>query len=235
MIERIDNGLQIAVLAACGGVALIRALRSRGKPWTLLALFYGSWLLGDVYWAVCLFFYGQTPQISVVSDLSWYASYIFLYMLLREIAPPVSRRETRLLPWLGPVFAFGMAVFFMRWGEVASNLIYAGLMGLLLFASIRRLMDGRRIPHARLLCAVILCGCLTEYALWTASCYWAGETLANPYYWFDLLLTAGFVLLLPAAGKGRSLPRPVDEAGRRKPNEQGSAASDQRSGTTIAN
>ena len=198
MIERIDNGLQIAVLAVCGVVALVRALRSRGKLWTLLALFYGSWFLGDVYWSVCLFFYGQTPQISVVSDLSWYAAYIFLYMLLREAAPPVTRQEKRVLPWLGPVFALGMAVFFMRWGEVASNLIYAGLLGLLLFASIRRLMDGRQVPHARFLCAAILCACLMEYALWTASCFWTGETLGNPYYWFDLLLTASFVSFLPA-------------------------------------
>ena len=88
MIERIDNGLQIAVLAICGVVALVRALRSRGKPWTLLALFYGSWFLGDVYWSVCLFFYGQTPQISVVSDLSWYAAYIFLYMATCSLARP---------------------------------------------------------------------------------------------------------------------------------------------------
>jgi hypothetical protein len=119
-------------------------------------------------------------------------------MLLREAAPPVTRREKRVLPWLGPALALGMAAFFMRWGEVASNLIYAGLLGLLLFASIRRLMDGRQVPHARFLYAAILCACLMEYALWTASCFWTGETLRNPYYWFDLLLTASFVSFLPA-------------------------------------
>ena len=201
MIERIENSLQIAVLAACAGVALVRMLRKRDKVWTLLTLFYFSWLLADLYWAACLVFYGETPRISVVSDLSWYASYIFLYMLMREAAPPVTRRERRLLPWAGPAFALGMAVFFIRWGETVSNLIYAALMGLLLFSSIRRLMDGRQYARARFLCALILCGCLLEYALWTSSCFFAGDTMANPYYWFDLLLTASFPLFPSAIRK----------------------------------
>ena len=201
MIERIDNGLQIAALAVCGGVALIRAMRSRDRLWTLLALFYGSWFLGDVYWAVCLIFYGKTPQISVVSDLSWYAAYIFLYMLLREADPPVTRRERRVLPWLGPLLAAGMAVFFMRWGEIMGNLIYASLMALLLFSVIRRFLDRQKYAAQQSLCVAILVFCLLEYALWTSSCFFKGDGLSNPYYWFDFLLTVNFVFFLPAAGK----------------------------------
>ena len=201
MIERIDNGLQMAVLAVCTGLALIRFLQSREKAWGLLTLFYGSWLLADMYWSVCLFFYGKTPQISLVSDLSWYASYILLYMLLREAAPPLTRRERRVLPWLAPVFTLGMAVFYMQWGEVLSNLIYAGLMGLLLFAALRRLTDSAHYACARFLCGLVLFGCLLEYALWTASCFFSGDTLSNPYYWFDFLLTAGFPFFLPAVRK----------------------------------
>ena len=201
MIERIENSLQIAVLAVCAGAALIRAVRRPDRVRTLLTLFYGSWLLADLYWAVCLFFYGDTPRISLVSDLGWCASYILLYMLLREAAPPVTRSERRALPWLSVLFAFGMAAFYMRWGEILSNLVYAALMGLLMFASVRRLTDGARYARARFLCGLILSGCLLEYALWTASCFWAGDTPANPYYWFDLLLTACFPFFLPAVRK----------------------------------
>lgn len=201
MIEQIENSLQIAVLAACAAVTLIRVIRRPDRARTLLALFYGSWLLADLYWAVCLFFYGETPQISLVSDMSWYASYILLYMLLRETAPPVTCRERHVLPWLAPVFTLGMAVFYMQWGEILSNLIYAGMMGLLLFSSIRRLMDSAHYARARFLCVLILCGCLLEYALWTASCFWIGDTPGNPYYWFDFLLTASFPFFLPAVRK----------------------------------
>ena len=201
MFESLENALQIGMLFGCAGVAAVRAVALRSRAWTLLAFFYGSWGLGDVYWLVCLLFFGQTPQISVVSDLSWYASYIFLYMLLREAAPPVSRRESRLLPWLGPVFAAGMAAFFLRWGEAVSNLVYGALMGLLLFSAIRRLQDSEHGGEKRFLCALILAFCLLEYALWTASCFFTGDSWRNPYYWFDLLLTLCFPLFLPALGK----------------------------------
>ena len=135
------------------------------------------------------------PQISIVSDLSWYASNIFLYMLLRKTAPPEKTR--RILPWLGPVFAVGMAVFFMQWGEYFNNVVYAVLMGILLYASVHRLRDRQQ----RFLSALILIYCLLEYGLWISSCYWQESVLSEPYYWFDFALTASFFLFLPAARK----------------------------------
>jgi hypothetical protein len=38
-----------------------------------------------------------------------------------------------------------------------------------------------------------------EYCLWTASCFWVSDTLANPYFWFDFGLSGSAVLLLIAA------------------------------------
>ena len=194
MIESIDNGIQIAVLILCAAAAIGKAARYHSRSWTLLSFFYSSWLLGDVYWMVCLLFYDKTPEISVVSDLSWYASYIFLYLLLRHTSSPEKLAGKKSIPWLGPVFALGMAMFFMQRGEIVNNLIYAGLMGLLLYSTIRRLTDRRNgyLP------ALILILCLLEYALWTASCFWNDELLLHPYYWFDFLLTVSFPFLLPA-------------------------------------
>jgi len=39
---------------------------------------------------------------------------------------------------------------------------------------------------------------ITEYIAWTASCFWMGDTLLNPYFWFDTLLSINF-LILPLA------------------------------------
>ena len=197
MIEQIDNGIQIAVLAICVIAAIFKAAKYRSRSWTLLAFFYASWLLGDIYWTVCLHFYDKTPEISVVSDLSWYASYIFLYLLLRHNSPPEALAGKKITPWLGPVFATLMALFFMQRGEIISNLIYAGLMGLLLYAAISRLTERRD----RALPVVILIFCLLEYALWTASCFWNDPIQFHPYYCFDLLLTLSFPFFLPAARK----------------------------------
>ena len=201
MIERYENAIQIAILAVCVIMASYRAVTYRSRSWTLLSLFYGSWVLGDVYWLVCLLFYDKTPHISVVADLSWYASYIFLYLLLRSTSPPEEIKETRLISWLGPVFAIGMAVFFMFRGEIMSNIIYGGLMGLLLFSSIRRLADKDRPGCNPFLPAMILIFCLLEYGLWTASCFWDETVLLHPYYIFDILLTVSLPFFIPAAKK----------------------------------
>ena len=201
MIESIENALQIAVLLACSGYTIFRAFKYRSRTWTMLAFFYGSWALGDIYWLVCLAFFGQTPQISVISDLSWYASYIFLYMLLRHAAPPDRRREKRFLPWLGPLFTLGMALFFMQWGEIMTNLVYAMLMSLLLFSAIRRLLDGDKYAERKPLCIMILVFCLLEYALWTLSCFFTEDGIQNPYYWIDFLLTFSSVFFIPATGR----------------------------------
>ena len=201
MIDRIENLFQIAVLLVCVSVALSRAIRQHSRTWTLLAFYYGCWILGDLYWLLCLIFFGATPLVSVVSDLSWYAAFILLYLLLRMTAPPGSHREKRLLPWLGLAFTLGMAAFFIQWGEYISNLVYAGLMGLLLFSSIRRLMDAQDYPAQRSLCTAILIVCMLIYGLWVSSCFMKAEVITEPYYWFDFLLTLSFVLLLPATQK----------------------------------
>ena len=195
MLDQIENTIQVAALLICVIAAAWLALSRRSRTWTLLAFFYGSWLLGDLYWLVCYLYYDTMPQISIVSDLSWYASNIFLYMLLRKTAPPEKTR--RILPWLGPVFAVGMAVFFMQWGEYFNNVVYAVLMGILLYASVHRLRDRQQ----RFLSALILIYCLLGYGLWISSCYWQESVLSEPYYWFDFALTASFFLFLPAARK----------------------------------
>lgn len=203
MIEIVENALQLLVAGGCGAVALSRALRTRDNIWEFLALVYGSYLLGDLYWLLYRVFYGQTPQLFYVSDLCWYASYIFLYQLLLQASEGDERRCRPWAAWLGPAFAAGMCLFYMRWGDYAGNAISGFLMGRLLFHIIRGLlfMKGMRGAARRPLYIAVLVFCAAEYGDWTTSCYWMGDTLANPYFWFDLLITISLAALLPATGK----------------------------------
>ncbi len=200
MIESYENIIQIVVLVVCVTVAGSRALAYRSRTWTLLAFSFGSMLLGDLFWLACLIFYGDTPQISAVSDLSWYAAYLFFYLLLRQVTPQVSGREKSLFPLLAPAFTLAMAAFYSQWGGVLNNIIYALLMGLLMGAVLRRFRGVGNRPYRSLL-TVTLVFCLLEYCLWTASCFWDGDTLKNPYYWCDFLVTVSYLFFLPATKK----------------------------------
>ena len=196
MVETIDNLIQIAVLVACTAIAVHRALKYDSRDWTLAALFFANFALDDLYLVLCIQTGVESQVLPVVSELRWYAAFIFLYFLVRQAAPPVVVREKRLLPWLGVVFAGGMAVFFMQWGSYVSNAIYGVLIGLVLFTVLRRLLDYQYYRKQLFLCICALVFCLLEYTLWVISCYYVGDEMTNPYYLVDLLITAGFPLFL---------------------------------------
>ena len=195
-IDIFENLLQIAVLVVCIIISVSHAVKYGSRSWTILSFFYGCWIGGDIYWLACLVFYGDSPQISVISDLSWYAAQIFLYLLIRHLLPPEKVKGTRFVPWLGPLFTFGMAVFFMFWGEILANLIYAALMGLLLYASIRRITDKEVTGRKLILPVTVLVYVLLIYGLWVASCFWDETVPLHPYYVFDFLITASFPFFL---------------------------------------
>ena len=201
MIETYENIFQIAVLAACFAFSVYKAASFRSRTWMLLVFFYGSWMLGEIYWLACLIFFDQTPQISVISDLSWYAANVFLYILLGHVWPPEELGKISPVSWLGPVFAAGMAVFFMFWGEIISNLIYAGLMGLLLFSAVRRMTDADKTGRNLFLPVWVLVYVLLLYRMWISSCFWNDAADFQVYYVFDFLLTISFPFFLPATRK----------------------------------
>ncbi|MBR5347726.1 MAG: hypothetical protein IK125_00640 [Lachnospiraceae bacterium] len=201
MIESIDTIVQIAALLFCAGISLWQAIRHQSRAWVLAVFFFGSYMLGDIFWMVCLIFYGKTPQISVISDLSWYASYSFLYLLLLQTAPTKAGEKRHFLQWLGPAVSVALAIFFMQWGEILSNLIYAAIIGLVFFASIGRLVERDRYHKQRFLAVMAIVICMMEYGLWFSSGLFEGETLANPYYWFDMLLTVNCLISLLAIKK----------------------------------
>ena len=224
MIETIDNIIQWIATGVCTGIALYRAVRLKSRAWSMLGLSSGVYLLGLTYWLMFLIFYGHIPMYSYIPDLCWYSGYLFLLLLLIYIREESSgsdsfpgdpgdsllSRISKVPPvlWCIPVFTVGMCVFYMQRGDYISNIIATVLMTGLIWHSLSGLMasgdddrnDGKKNNH-RALYAVTLLFCISEYALWTTSCFWAGDTLANPYFWFDFLLSLTFLMFIPALGK----------------------------------
>ena len=200
MFETLENLLQLIILGICAAVSLLSALKRRERSHMLLFFFYLSYLLGDLYWQVCLFYFDETPRISVVSDLSWYAAYLFLYLLIMTEGGN-KHKNGRLAACAAKAFPVLMALFYMQWGEVLSNIIYALIMGLL-FSRITGVLfsktgktGGRRL---RRLCLTAMIFCLAEYASWTSSCFWDVDALRYTYYAGDLLMTLCFPFFIAA-------------------------------------
>lgn len=208
MIETFINLVQVVVLTICAGISLYTAFRKHSRTWTILFFFYGTYLLGDIYWQICLFYYGSTPEISVVSDLSWYAAYLFIYLLLSTQVgkdKPVQRNRKRYVAFIGPVFTVLMAVFYMNWGEIASNIVYAVIMGAVLYTAISCLLNAKCEQDSKYnikaLSNVSIVIVLLEYGDWTFSCFWDIPVMQYAYYASDFLMTLSFPLFFAAMKK----------------------------------
>lgn len=202
MIESLENSIQIAILLVCACISLVRAITQKSKTWTLLVFFYVSVMLGDFYWVIYLIFYQKNPTLSLVPDLSWLASYLFLYLMLKELYPRNQTGKRSILPWFGVIFAVAMAICFMAFGKILQNILYAALYGLLLFSTIRTLTEWQgKLQKNVWFPWQILIVSLIEYGSWIASCLWDAFSLTNPYYWFDFAMTISFLFYLPATEK----------------------------------
>ena len=206
MIETIDNAIQLMLTAISACIAGYRAIKIRNRAWILCALVSGSYFLGDFYWQLYLMFYGHTPHYSWIPVLGWRASAIFMLLLLletrgeRKHPAPVKK-----VLFITPVFTISMSTYYAFFDGILENLVIAIIMTTLIWNCVDCLIDIRRgdcaNPRCKWLCLVILLYCAMEYTTWTISCNWLGDTLENPYFWFEIVLALAFLLFLPATGK----------------------------------
>ena len=199
MIEIIENAIQLVTTGICTIIAVQRGLIQRRREWIILALASGVFFLGDLYWELFLVLYSKTPEFSYIPYLSWYAAYLFLLLLLIEMRDKEADRSHRKILWIVPVFTAGMCIFYLQWGDWIGNIVTAVLMSFLIWRSLDGLLSLRK--QKIWLYVVMLLFCLAEYGSWTASCFASYDTLAEPYYWFDILLSVMFLLFPPALRK----------------------------------
>lgn len=220
MIEIIENAIQLITTGLCTVIAARKGILLRSRAWIVLALASGVFFLGDLYWELFLVLYGHTPGYSYIPYLSWYASYLFLLLLLVELKGTQKSGKKRKILWIIPVFSAGMCVFYMQYGDWIGNIITAVFMSLLMWHALDMLLslkDSQKASsgmnsemsgtvsergHGKAaIFAVVFLFCIVEYAAWTATCFGDYETLAHPYFWLDTLLSAVFLLFPAALGK----------------------------------
>lgn len=206
MVEFIDNLSQFLAALITGCVAGILYCRNRRQPYFLLICFYGCFALGGLYWTLYYLLFSETPQIFYVSETGWIASFIFLYLLQYTLSHQEERTFRCRAAWLAPLVGIPLLIFYCTYGDVLSNVCMCGITMAILWFAIRGIAyrRGQKDAAARnlwrfhMLTAALV---ITEYCLWTASCFWVSDTLTNPYFWFDFLLTALLCGLLPVVRK----------------------------------
>ncbi|MBQ4181810.1 MAG: hypothetical protein II617_05580 [Firmicutes bacterium] len=208
MLTGYENTLQILVLGACLAVSIVRAVNGQSRVWALLSMFFGAFFLGDLYWGLYILFYGDTPYYSYIPSISWDTSYIFQLLIILHFQRRGVPRHRSVLLWIIPVFTVGMCAVYMTRGDYLTNAFIAVIATYILLYTVNGLLglrgSGGEDARLRPLYLVTILFWVLEYAMWTVSLRWMGETMANPYYWFDIGLTISFILVIPAVRKAEA-------------------------------
>lgn len=205
MPEIIDNLTQL--LAALSGCVLsgVFYLKSRKQPYFLLCCFYGCFGFSMLYWLLYTILITDAPPMFYVSDIGWVSCFLFLLLLQNSLADKEEHTLQSRAPWLALVIETPLTAYFISIGDTLYNLIVGVLMAAMLWLAIRGLIwqsrqpnpdRGKRFFHFAMIGYIVL-----ENCLWLSSYPWAGDTLANPYFWFDFAVTASILVLFPAVRK----------------------------------
>lgn len=204
-VELIDNFLQFLFTMAAGIWTGILFYRNGKQAYLLLTCFYATFSLGMFHWTLNILLFSYTPQVFYVSELAWIASFMFLLTLGYTLSTPDERKFQHPAGWLVPIICLPQMILYIIHGDILFNLIICGLTMVQGWYSVRGFfyagMQSGRQRNMQYFHTAVLCIILLEYCLWTLSCFWISETLTNPYFWVDFLLTAALFALLPAMRK----------------------------------
>ena len=202
MTELLDNLTQL--LTALSGCLLsgVFYLRSRRQPYFLLCCFYGCFGFGMLYWLLYTLLVTDAPPMFYVSDIGWISCFLFFLFLQYSLADEEEHTLRSRLPWLALAVEIPLTAYFISIRDTVYNLIVGTLMTAMLWSAIRGLVRQHRKPKAergkRCFHLVVIGYIVLENCLWLSSYPWAGDTLANPYFWFDFAVTASLLALFPA-------------------------------------
>ncbi|MDO4860574.1 MAG: hypothetical protein Q4A48_06080 [Bacillota bacterium] len=204
MIDIISETIQMAVICICEIAAIYDSRSVRSRMRLLYGLFLLSFFLGDLWWILDLVFYGGESGYSLIPYINWKVALLFLILMMQQYhGQPVFRKPVSWAQWIAPVFCGGMCAYYMTMGAYFDNALTAVLMSIIIWNAIHRLVEIRKGLTERkgdkLLCIAALVYCALEYAMWTASCMY--YPLYNLYYVFDFMLSACFIIFVPAIRK----------------------------------
>jgi signal transduction histidine kinase/CheY-like chemotaxis protein/HPt (histidine-containing phosphotransfer) domain-containing protein len=180
----------IMLLAAIIGLlgSLFRYVEIPKKGWLLASMFFLSELLSDYYWTTYTIVMHEEPDVSAfLAYFGWNIGYAIIFLSVLHMRSEGSKRyfnPLMLLPVPLNLFQF---FIYIRFGGLFNNIWQVGLSTLIVIICLQSVLyylkekkNGEPVPYFH---CIILFYILTQYVMWTASCYDWYSDFTNPYYY----------------------------------------------------
>lgn len=191
--EIIDNLLQTVVFLVCVAVAFVLAVKKRHRSLMILAFAYGSFMMGTLFYVLHIVITGHNPKIFYVSEVSWIASYLFIFSiaLLRN-----GSSGFYLIPALVSV-PMGLIPFLIR--VFGPSIITSGIFALIAYGITYFSICGIKKRNTQNCFAeiVMIMAVFFQILLFIVSIFTVEYTSFNLYFAVDIALTACLVALIP--------------------------------------
>lgn len=191
--ELVDNLFQILVLGITSVVSLLCAYLYKSRYCLILCLAYACFTMGTLYFMLCLYVTGDVPQVFYVSEISWIASYFFLFSL-QIMRIENLRLKFSVIPAICAVLVACVILAFRFAGpSYLVSMLFAIPTSSIMYLSVFRFqcnMKYRITDFCFMICITL------QVLLYVVSMFMAGFTEFNLYFAIDILMTISLVTLL---------------------------------------
>lgn len=192
--EIIDNVFQVAVFFVAAFADMVYWFYKRDRLYIILALVHGCFMMGTLYFVLHLVIRGVVPQVFYVSEISWIASYLFMYTY-QIVRYRIKKMRIAKIPVICGAGVLIASLWSGIFGPVfLSTGTFAIVAGVIVSVAVFRILYEKE-PHGVCYC-MIVCVVL-EVALYVSSNFIHDYTRFNLYFLIDFVLTIVNMLLLP--------------------------------------
>ncbi len=190
-------------------MSLFGCLENPRRGWLLSAGFFLAYMLSSYYWTVYSLVIRDDPNVSeFLAYLGWNIGYVILLFLSLQI------REEKVKGFFHPLILLPVPVniaqvaLYLSFGSILNSIWQGFFTTVAAVYSMQSLIyyykHRRKGEHFPYLSTVILLFVITQYGMWTSSCFDFGGDYLDPYYCFAFLNYLILMLIPPALKKDYS-------------------------------
>ena len=209
-IQTIENSITLlAIIIALLG-CLFRYIDHPNRDYLYLCVYFLAHLLSDYYWTVYTLVMNVNPDISAfVAYFGWNVGYLVLALAAIHTRDEEAKRYFHPLMLIPIPLNIAQFMLYMQFGGIFNNLWSGVMLTAVAMICIQSLLywfthrkDGAHFCYLHLAMLLFI---LSEYGMWTSSCFAWPQEACNPYYYFELINCVICMFLGWAAGRDHEI------------------------------
>ena len=192
IIEDFENVLTLlaAILGLFG--CLFKYIKTPRRGYLYLIIFFLANFLSDYYWTIYTLVMRSYPEVSeLLAYFGWNVGYLFLLLAV------ISFRSESVKHYFHPIILWPVLTniwqffIYIQFGGIFNNLWQVGVTTIIMIVCMQEIMfylmnrkAKARIPYLAILVMAFL---ISEYGMWTASCFTWSNQLLDPYYYCTIV------------------------------------------------